>query len=259
MRVKKITSRSNAEFRKLLRLLSGKGIRKYGLGLLSGPKQVRDVITCFPDRCTGLVMPIGMDCSQFYVPPSIRIYQLGPDLFREIDASGTNYPILMVRVERFPVWSFDHWPQGCTLFIPFQDPINVGAVIRSAAAFDVTSVVIMKEAAHPFHPKSMRTAGSHIFRVSLFEGPSIRQIKESQVPLLVLSPEGIDVGHFTFPKTFGLIPGMEGPGIPDELKQLKSLRIPMAPDIDSLNAATATGIALYLWKKGCSASSQFPS
>ena len=43
-----------------------------------------------------------------------------------------------------------------------------------------------------------------------------------------------------------LITGTEGEGLPaDILAQIKTARIAQAPGLDSLNAATATGIALY--------------
>jgi tRNA G18 (ribose-2'-O)-methylase SpoU len=134
------------------------------------------------------------------------------------------------------------------LCIPFQDPANVGAVIRSAAAFGVSKVVMLKEAAHPFHPKSVRVAGSNIFRVPLFEGPSLHRLKISDVPVVALSPKGEDVKNHIFPRSFWLVPGLEGFGLADHLKKVEVLSIPMERGVESLNAALATGIVLYLWR-----------
>ncbi len=56
-------------------------------------------------------------------------YRLSKPLFKELDVAGTNSPLLLVNVPPLPAWSDDQpWPEGCTLFIPFQDPENVGAV-----------------------------------------------------------------------------------------------------------------------------------
>jgi tRNA G18 (ribose-2'-O)-methylase SpoU len=94
----------------------------------------------------------------------------------------------------------------------------VGAVIRSAAAFGVSRVVVLKEAAHPFHHKSVRAAGSAILRVSLWEGPSIKELEKTKAPLVSLSPGGKDIARYKFPSTFGLLPGLEGPGLPESLR-----------------------------------------
>jgi 16S rRNA (guanine527-N7)-methyltransferase len=134
--------------------------------------------------------------------------------------------------------------------VPFQDPENVGAVLRSAAAFGVARVVLLQEAAHPFHPRSARAAGSALLRVPMLQGPSITALVTQRAPLLALSANGCDVGGFTFPSRFGLLPGLEGPGLPESLRTPAALSIPMQPGTESLNAAAATAIALYVWSRG---------
>ena len=248
MKVKEIESQRNPTFRMFLKILKGQGIQKHGLAFLSGPKQVGEVLKDFPDRCAGLVLTKKQDVPKEGMPDQVTVYRLGIDLFRDIDVHGTNQPILLIRVDPLPEWSDKHWPSGCNLFVPFQDPTNVGAVIRSAAAFGVSRVVILKEAAHPFHHKSLRAAGSAILRVSIWEGPSIKELGKTKAPLITLSPEGEDIARYKFPTTFGLLPGLEGPGLPDNLRHAQSLAIPMEPGMESINAALATGIALYVWR-----------
>jgi tRNA G18 (ribose-2'-O)-methylase SpoU len=248
VKAKVITSGENRVFKMFQGLFRAQGIRKNGLALLSGARQVKEVLRDFPERCVGLILRKEQDVFDGVLPEMVHRYHLPPALFRKLDLYGTDQPILIVRVEPFPFWYPDRWPTGCTLLVPFQDPTNVGAVIRTAAAFGVARVVMLREAAHPFHHRSSRVAGSALFRVPLFEGPSIRRLRVVKAPLIALSPEGEDVGRFAFPRTFGLIPGLEGPGIPANLRKGITLSVPMQPGVESLNAALATGIVLYLWR-----------
>lgn len=248
MRVKGITSESNTTFKTFLKLTRGQGIRKHGIALLSGPKQVREVLRDFPGRCKGIIFSDRQEPPPECLNMDIPLYCLGSDLFCRIDLYNTGHPVLVVRTTPFTRFIDESWPSGCTLCIPFQDPANVGAAIRSAAAFGASRVVILKEAAHPFLPKSVQVAGSNIFRVPLFEGMSLQQLKVSKVPVITLSPRGKDVREHLFPSSFCLVPGLEGPGLPDHLKDSTCLSIPMEPGIESINAALATGIVMYLWR-----------
>ena len=248
MRIKDITSRSNPAFKHFLKLLSGQGIKRAGAALLSGPKQVREVLSEFPDRCEGVLLREQHEIPDEWISRDIPFYRLNAELFRELDVFGTHQPLLLMRCDPLPIWEPKDWPPGCTLFVPFQDPANVGAVIRSAAAFGVSRIVLLDEAAHPFHYKSARVAGSALLRVPMLAGPSIKELDGSEAPIITLSAKGHPIGSFRFPSVFGLLPGLEGPGLPETCLQWPSLAIPMETGVESLNAALAAGIALYAWK-----------
>jgi 16S rRNA (guanine527-N7)-methyltransferase len=134
--------------------------------------------------------------------------------------------------------------------VPFQDPENVGALIRSAAAFGVARVVLLREAAHPLHPRASRAAGTALFQVPLQFGPSLDELQVKQAPLIALDTSGPEVSESLFPDTFGLVAGMEGPGLPTLLKGGDRRRIAIEPQVESLNASTAAAIALYVWARG---------
>ncbi len=245
-----INSPKNPTFRALLRLINPRDIRKQARALLSGPKQTREVLREFPDRCTSIIFSSGQAPPDFPGTDAIPRYRLSPDLFGRVDSFGTKHPVLIVRAEPLPHFDGNGVQKGCTLCIPFQDPGNVGTVIRAAAAFGVSKIVLLQEAAHPFHPRSLRAAGSNIFRTPLFQGPGVVQLKQFKIPLVIMTSEGKDVARFNFPESFCLVPGLEGPGIPEILKGGAKISIPMTNGVESLNAAMATGIVLYLWRNG---------
>ena len=244
---REVSSAANPTFQLCREVLLGRGIRKHGLAILAGTRQVAEVLARFPDRVEGWLTDTKGDAP---VSPDVDWFRLDDALFRELDVSGTHAPLLLVRVPALPEWSdAAPWPDGCTLFVPFQDPENVGAVIRSAAAFGVARVVLLREAAHPFHPKSSRAAGPALFQVPLWQGPSIQDLTARQAPLIALATDGPDLGAEPFPSHFGLVPGLEGPGLPPHLRESPRRRIAIAPGVESLNAATATAVALYAWRQ----------
>ncbi|MCF8144014.1 MAG: RNA methyltransferase [Deltaproteobacteria bacterium] len=250
MRIIDILSPNSRVYKRLLRLKTARGIKKYGMALVAGPRQVHEVARDFPDRCEAWIFSEKQRSPVTAPVDPIPGYRLADELFRQIDLFDTGRPLLVVRFSPFALLMEEVWPPGCTLCIPFQDPANVGAAIRAAAAFGVSRVVILKEAAHPFHPKAIRAAGGNVFRVPMVEGPRLSELAPRGVPVITLSPKGEDVSAYCFPPRFCLVPGLEGPGIPGGLSSAQALAIPMKNRVESLNAAMATGIVLYLWQRG---------
>lgn len=243
-RVRQIDSADNEGFKLLKSLLQPRGAKKAGAALLAGAKLVPEVLRDFPARCLELIVPRGLEHVPAEAAPELPVTVLRPELFRELDVSGTHAPLVRIRVDEPPPW--DGKLQGCTLAVPFQDPENVGAVLRSAAAFGALRVILLREAASPWHPKALRAGGTAALRLDLVRGGSLEEVAAQAGKVVALSADGQPIQTFTFPADFLLLPGLEGGGLPADLRA-DALAIPMAGGTESLNGATAAAIALYVW------------
>lgn len=250
-RTRQIDSDANDSFKALRNLLTPKGIRKAGEALAAGGKVVPELLRDFPQRCLEILVPRGTETLPPETPPELQVTVLAPALFRELDVSGTGLPLVRFRADEPAPWpGLQALAPGCVLAVPFQDPENVGALLRTAAAFGVQDAVLLREAASPFHPKALRAGGTAALRLRLWRGGSLDEVATAAGPnLLALSAEGRPLPGFKFPERFLLLPGVEGGGLPTHLRPL-ALAIPMAEGTESLNGATAAAVALYAWHVG---------
>lgn len=244
--VRVIESAQNPAFKEMKKLLAGRGAKKHQKALISGTKQVNEILSAFAGRCLAWISKSDRQPPPDSLPGHAAWYQLEPGLFDQLDVIGTKAPLLVVKTPEIPEWDPQHgFPRGCSVLVAFQDPENVGTIIRSAAAFGADTVIMLAEAAHPFHPRAARASGGAVMHVHMMQGPSIKNLPQD-LPLVALSVEGEPIHEFEFPETFGILPGIEGPGIPDKLRA-HAVSIPIRPEIESLNAAAAASIALYAW------------
>ena len=244
--VQVIESEQNSRYKKLKKILTSRGIKKTGQTLMAGSKTIKDIMSRFPQYCEAWI-----SAGDGYPPPEeapkhLKWFQLAPGMFQALDIFGTHDPLLLLRFPEIRPWRpSDGFKAGCNLLIPFQDPENVGAVIRSAAAFDVKQVILLAESAHPFHPKALRASGGAVLSVQLLKGPSIDDIP-TELPIIALSSEGENIRSAVFPGRFGLLIGLEGQGLPSVWRK-RAWRIPIGRGVESLNAAAAAAVALYQW------------
>ncbi len=251
-----ITSPENRQFKELRKLVSAEGARKSGRALVSGRRLVRDIAKRPGAEAEAVVVYDGYVERDDAVNSLIkrlsaqrRLFILKKNLYNELDIFGTGAPLLVLPVSDFPEWDYS-LPDGCTLLVPFQDPVNVGTAVRSAVAFGVKKIIMLKGSAHPYHPKSVRSSGGAVFGAEFMAGPSIDELAdicgEHGIAIVALDRGGAPLSGMKFPQRFLLLPGIEGPGLPDGLRG-SAVSIPIGPDVESLNAAVAVSIALYAY------------
>ena len=247
-RIRVIESESNTIFKDLKKLLGGRGVKKQGKTLVCGTRLVAEAMERSPERCLAWITSGNRQQPPSDASGDLEWVQLAPDLFQTLDTFGTKHPIVLFNIPAPAFWRPEAGLRsGCSLLVPFQDPENVGAVVRSAVAFDVDRIILLAESANPFHPKAVRASAGTVFSARLFQGPSLSEIPQD-LPVIALASSGKPLAQARFPKSFCLLTGMEGPGLPPRW-QADAVAIPMAAGVESLNAAVATAIALYEWRR----------
>ena len=242
--MKIIESEQNPSFKLFKSLLSSKGIKSEQLFILSGKKLVEESIL---QRAESIRWEIVTDNQQPQTRlPHNNIIKLSKNLFNELDVSGTGFNLLVMQLPEFVSGDLSQAAEGAELILPLGDPSNLGAMIRSAAAFGVKKIWLTKESAHPFLPKSIKASSGACFLVNFILGPSIQDI---QTPCIALDAAGEDIQKFNWPKNFRLLVGEEGPGVPSQIP-ITPISIQMEPGIESLNATVAMSIALHQWRLG---------
>ncbi|MCX7822319.1 MAG: RNA methyltransferase [Syntrophobacterales bacterium] len=249
-RIVRIQSRRNDTFRHFESLLRARGIKRAGKTLVFGERLVKELILNMPEVVEAIIGYTGFIESskgRDLLQSVSSWYLLESSLFATLDIFNTGFPCALCKVPPMLPWDFSKGlpGSGCSLLIPLQDPENVGSAIRSAVAFGVKQVIILREGAHPFHPKAIRTSAGAVFKIKFFAGPSINELPSS-LPIVPLDAKGKDINHFSFPESFGLLPGLEGPGLPPEWRD-RAVRIPTTGKVESLNSSVALSIALYRW------------
>lgn len=135
-----------------------------------------------------------------------------------------------------------------------QDPQNVGAVIRSAAAFGISAVFIPQHNQSPVTGTVLKVSSGTAFTLPLVSignvNTVVEDLKKRGFWIYGLSGKGShSVGHEGFEKPSAFIIGNEGEGLRNKTSEHCDilLKIPMKKHVESLNAATAAGIVGYAW------------
>lgn len=240
-----IESPQNPHARVWLALEDGRGIKKHGKFILAGRKTVPEMLAAQPQMIEALLVTRPEDIAGWALPAGLDVFRLSTPLFQSLDHAGTGFPLLVCRVPEMAQADLTRPPQGLELICALGDPANLGALMRSAAAFGVSRLILMAEATHPFHPKAMRAGANAQFQLKLARGPGWDGLTGIAGPIFALDGAGDDLAGFSFPPHMRLVLGEEGKGLPETLSVAR-LAIPTTGAVESLNATVAASLALFL-------------
>jgi TrmH family RNA methyltransferase len=245
-----ITSASNPVFRTLVDCLTSKGIRKHYMFMIFGEKPVAEALNRPGILVRNLVVLSGderhVGLARSADAKSVSVLVLAKSLFEELDIFGTRAPILVLgapKIEELDLSSSK--PDGLEILCALSEPSNLGSLIRTAAAFGASRIILLRESTSPFHPKAVRAASGTTLLISYSIGPSIRDLPTlpSAREIVALDMAGTPLNEFKWPRDVRLLIGEEGQGVPSPEK-FRAVSIPIAKTVESLNATIAASIAI---------------
>jgi TrmH family RNA methyltransferase len=243
-----IRSRDNPRIRRWAKLATDSGFRrKEGRVLIEGLHLVAEAIQAGIESITLIVSETGLKKSD--VQDLLGRHEpvvLGDRIFGIVADAETPPGIAAEIAIPRPC---DAGSKPAVFLEGVQDPANMGAILRSAAAFGVGEVILDHACADPWSPKVLRAAMGAHFKLGLrqvadlgkslvdFQGTTVCTVPSGGTPLKELGLRG----------RVGWIFGSEGRGVSEPVLGHAKLRatIPMATGTQSLNVAAAAAICLY--------------
>ena len=134
-----------------------------------------------------------------------------------------------------------------------ENPTNVGAIFRSAAALGADGVLLTKACSDPLYRRAARVSMGTVFQVDwmFIEGDIASLLKEQgfYVMAMALCDDAVSISDLDLPseKKRAIVLGNEDHGVSDEVLEHSDacVIIPMKEGVDSLNVAAASAVAFW--------------
>lgn len=133
-----------------------------------------------------------------------------------------------------------------------NNPVNVGAILRTAEAAGANGIITTKDTSDPFSPKSLRGAMGSAFRLPIWHDAELARVvewcRQRKISLVGTDADATKTHtDYDWTRATALVLGPESTGLTaEELKATdQTVSIPMQGEVESLNVSVAAAILLY--------------
>jgi TrmH family RNA methyltransferase len=249
-----ITSTSNQQMKQIKDLLGkAKERKKQKCFVAEGIRMVSETPA---DR----LVRIYVSESFYKNPPALRGLDIGQavvvqdQVFRQISDTQTPQGIMaVVRQAQTTLDEILQKPDPLLLFLEnIQDPGNLGTMMRTAEGAGVTGVIMSRDTVDIYNPKTVRATMGSLYRMPVVcvddFCEAVRQAEKAGISIYAAHLKGTATyDRMDYCKATGFMIGNEGNGLTEEAANTATgyIRIPMAGQLESLNAAVAGAVLMY--------------
>ncbi len=235
------------------KLRTGKGRKETGMFLVEGPRAVNQVLKCHPERIHEILID---EKAVIRRAKKVPVREITSRQLASLVSSRTSQGILAV-VTLPPQSDSTELPEDCgtkiLLLESVQDPGNVGTLIRTAAAFNFSGVILSDTCADPFAPKAVRASAGSLLAVWIRRTINYlslaASLKRKGFTVVAADTHGKEAVDRLSEKRLVFLLGSEGKGLSPAARELadRVVTIPYnAEEVESLNVAAAGAIGMFV-------------
>jgi TrmH family RNA methyltransferase len=243
-----LSSKANPRFKQLRAAINVSGPKR-ACTILFGEKLVAEWFDAKMQSAKSRLMPLrwlrldGHETHSLEYNLPLEVWELRENLMRDISGSASPPKIaLLMELADEPTGTLAN-----RVIVPWgvQDPSNLGAIFRSAAAFGFQEVLLGPGCADPFSPKTLRGSMGAAFLMP------VRRFSEDHFGdgrwvVLDSKPGTAPIESVDLSGPLRLMVGNEGHGWRDTNLPEKCIKTAISTSgVESLNAAVAVGIACF--------------
>jgi TrmH family RNA methyltransferase len=258
--VQHLAALTRAQASLIRQLLRDKKTRsKEGAFVLEGTKACLDLIHRHPESILSLVVSPRFLCVEGEADRTVRM-KLHAHQFVCPDAgfeklTDVEMPQGILAVVRQPGWD-EAQVFGRTSVLGIygdrlQDPANVGAIIRTAAALNLSGLWLSADSADHFSPKVVRATAGTILSLPIFRTRNFQAFSSYGCEIYSAVLAAADIVPIrsiqTIPSRLMIAVGNEGAGLAPDIVKVSNVRfsIPLAKEVESLNVAVTAAISAF--------------
>jgi RNA methyltransferase, TrmH family len=226
-----------------------------GRFVIEGARLIDDALAanCQPDWifCAPRLLPRATETLRRLQAQHIEVIDVSDAVLKA--CSGTETPQGLIGVIKQPHLPWPDDPHLIVIADRLRDPGNLGTLLRSSAAAGVSGVLLAPETVDAFNPKVVRGAMGAHFRLPIEEA-DWAAIADRVRGLNVYVAEADESQPYTsidWTRPSVLIVGGESEGTSEAATKLATARIsiPLAREVESLNAAVAASVIIFEAKR----------
>lgn len=249
-----ITSTSNDKVKRLTQLqASSRARREAGLFVTEGIRIIREIPG---DQIQEIY------CSESFYKKNKDIVEalpvkpvlLSDAVFKKVADTKTPQGILAVACQSHYELEDILNKKKLTLLVMenLQNPGNLGTLLRTGEAADITGVILSRDSVDIYNPKVIRGSMGAFLRVPFVYTDdlpdTLQKLKEKGVKTFATHLDAKkNCYEIKYPEKMALLIGNEGNGLSDVITEFADhkILIPMAGKVESLNAAVAASVLIY--------------
>lgn len=257
-RIRQVVSPSNPVLKVFRRALLDGATRQGWLGV-EGPLLLEEALHARETATVQCVLVGESAARKFHallerLPKETELVAVSDRMFEQIAATQTPQGVAALVEVRPPDFDAILSRRGVILLVAcgVQDPGNLGAIVRSGQALGASALVTLRETVNPFNPKAVRASAGGVLRLPILRnqeaGPLIERLRRARVRVVAADRRSsTPLAKADLKGSVAFLIGKEATGLPPEVVRAADalLSIPIRPETDSVNAATAAGIFLY--------------